>query len=550
MSAVTSISRRFEWRLYRPRLRSTALWMGLALLAALPLLYLHFNTTPFVFDTTVGEATIHFESSQPRVLFPGQCTRLSWNLEHIKAVYINDKGHIGQDSKISCNTDRLPTMRVNFLDETERQFRMPIEKLYANPLVIGLWIIVVAGLVGAAYGLFEIPGALFMLTVILFWAVTRISIETGSDYVIHLRYQQIVLDTGNLTALPPHPLYYGLGVVTKLLFPGISLESANFVVILLAYGFGSVALYGLLKSIVGESSGSKARQALIYIPLTLSLWSVVPLVVSGNPLNTLIGRPDIPINMFNSPTLTLLKPFAVLIFLGLAKWLTDTPYHRWLAVLGVALVTAAATLTKPNYTMALLPAVGLVLAYQFIKPFRLNRTLVIAGVIVPAVAVLGWQYLRVYAPGAATTLYTAKQSASIGLAPFELFVTYWNFSIPQLLSGLLLSLVFPLTVYLAYFQAARRSLILNLAWLTFFIGQSFAYLFIEIAYQAAGNMTWGGRITLFVLFATSLGFFLRQNAGVLFNSRQLSRDPRFYLCAVIYIMHIIPYLQYAQVKIP
>ncbi len=524
--------------------------MGLALLAALPLIYLHLNTTPFIFDTTVGEATIHFESSEPRVLFPGQCTRLSWNVEHIKAVYINDRGHIGQDSKISCNTDRLPTMRVNFLDETERQFRAPIERLYTNPLVAGLWIIVVAGLVGAAYGLFGIPGALFTLTVILFWAVTRISIETGSDYVIHLRYQQIILDTGDLTALPPHPFYYGLGVATKLLFPGLNLESANFAVLLLAYGFGSVALYGLLKSIVGEVSGSKARQALIYIPLTLSLWCVVPLVTSGNPLNTLIGRPDIPVNMFNSPTLTLLKPFAVLIFLGLAKWLTYTPQRRWLPVLVVAFATAAATLTKPNYTMALLPAVGLVLAYQFIKPFRLNRTLAIAGVIIPAVAVLGWQYLRVYAPGAATTLYTAKQSASIGLAPFELFLTHWNFSIPQLLSGLLLSLVFPITVYLAYFQAARRSLILNLAWLIFFAGQSFAYLFIEIAYQAAGNMTWGGRITLFVLFAASLGFFLRQNAAVFFNSRQLPRDPRFYLCAVIYLMHIIPYLQYAHVKIP
>jgi hypothetical protein len=89
-----------------------------------------------------------------------------------------------------------------------------------------------------------------------------------------------------------------------------------------------------------------------------------------------------------------------------------------------------------------------------------------------------------------------------------------------------------------------------LAWLTFLAGQSFAYIFIERGYEAAGNMTWGGRITLWVLFAVTLGFFLRQNAETIFKNRQIPRDPRFYLCAFIYLLHVIPYLQYAHVKVP
>jgi hypothetical protein len=533
------------------RLRWAALFGVIAVVAALPLIYLYLHRVPFIFDTTFGKAAIHFESSDSRLLFPGQCVGLKWDLEGIQAVAINGQGHVGHDTSVTCNTDTLSTMNVNFQDGTAKTYRLAEEKLYANPVIVGLWILIAGGLAGMAYSLFGISGVLFILSIILFWPITRIAMETGSDYVIHLRYQQIVLDTGNLSALPPHPLYYLLGLSGPALFPGaVNLIDSNLVLLLLAYGIGSVALYGLLKSIVGEVSGSQIREVLIYAPLTLSLWCVVPFVNYGNPLNTLIGRPDISMNMFNSPTLILVKPFAVLAFLGIANWLSKSSTRGWWAVLGVCAAVIAATLTKPNYTMALMPAAVMLLGFQFIKPIRLNRKLLIVGIIIPTIAILAWQYLRVYAPSAGTTLYTSKQATGIGIAPLALFLTYWNFTIAQLIVGFFASIVFPLAVYLAYFKTAWNNLILNLAWLVFLGGQAFAYIFIEIGYQAAGNMTWGGRITLFVLFAVSLGFFLRQNAATIFSEKRVPRDPRFYLCIVIYLLHVIPYLQFAHVKIP
>ncbi|MEO8609027.1 MAG: hypothetical protein ABI690_14150 [Chloroflexota bacterium] len=531
------------------RLRGAALFGAIALIAALPLIYLYLHPIPYIFDTTVGQAIVHFESSESRLLFPGQCVGLKWDLEGIQAVTINGQGHVGHDTTIMCNTDMLPTMNLTLQDGTDKHYRLAEELLYTNPVIMGLWILIAGGLAGVAYSFFGTAGVVFILSVILFWPVTRIAMETGSDYAIHLRYQQIILDTGDLTALPPHPLYYLLGASGTALF-GVRLIDSNLVVLLLAYGFGSVALYGLLKSIVGEVSSSKIRQLVVYVPLTLSLWCVVPLINFGNPVNTLIGRPDIPMNMFNSPTLIVLKPFALLAFLGVARWLSKLPQRGWLAVLGVGAAVAAATLTKPNYTMALMPAAVVVLGFQLIKPIPINRKLLIFGIIVPAIAVLGWQYLRAYAPGAASTLYTSKQPTGIGIAPLALFLTYWNFTIPQLVLGLAASIVFPLAVYLAYFKVAWNNLILNVAWLIFLGGQAFAYIFIEVGYQAAGNMTWGGRITLFILFAVSLGFFLRQNAAAIFTEKRIPRDPRFYLCAVIYLLHVIPYLQYAHVKIP
>jgi hypothetical protein len=535
------------------RLRRIIAFAILSVVAALPLIYIYLHPIPYIFDTTVGNATIHFESSDSRLLFPGQCVGLKWDLEGIQAVAINGVGGIGHGTSVTCNTEMLPTMNLTLQDGTAKRYRLAEELLYTNPVIIGLWVLIAGGLAGIAYGLFGISGVVFVLSIILFWSVTRIAMETGSDYVIHLRYQQIVLETGNLTALPPHPLYYALGLSGPALFPGVvSLIDSNLILLLLAYGVGSVALYGLLKSIVGVSFESKIREALVYIPLTLSLWCVVPLVNFGNPLNTLIPRPDIPMNMFNSPTLILVKPFALLAFLGIVKWASNAPKRLWLAILVTALALAAATLSKPNYTMALAPAAVLVLGLHFIRPgaFRLNRTFIIVGIIIPAIAVLGWQYLRVYAPSAGTTLYTAKQTTGIALAPTALFLTYWGFTVPQLIISSLASILFPLVVYLAYFKVAVRNLILNLAWLVFLGGQAFAYIFIEVGYEAAGNMTWGGRITLFVLFAVSLGFFLRQNAAAIFTEKRLPRDPRFYLCVVIYLLHVIPYLQYAHVKIP
>lgn len=533
------------------RLRWIIAFAVLGILAALPLVYLYRNPVPASLDTTVGTATVHFESSESRWLFPGQCVNLKWDLEGITEVSINGKGRVGHDVDVTCNTDMRPLMHVNFQDGTDQDFRLPVEALYTQPVIVGLWILVIVGISSVAYGLFGISGAVFILSVLLFWPVTRIAMETGSDYVIHLRYQQIVLDTKDLTALPPHPLYYLLGLSGPALFPGsVSLIDSNLALLLLAYGVGSVALYGLLKAMVGITFESKIREALVYIPLTLSLWCVVPLVNYSNPLNTLIGRPDIPMNMFNSPTLIVLKPFAVLAFLGVVKWASDNPKRLWLAILGTALALVAATLSKPNYTMALAPAAVIIVALSFVRPFRVNRTFLIAAIIIPAVLVLGWQYLRVYAPSAGKTLYTSTQPTGIGIAPLELFLVYWNFTLPQLIVGFLASIVFPAVVYLAYFKAAVRSLMLNLAWLVFLGGQAMAYLFIEIGYQAAGNMTWGGRITLWVLFAVTLGFFLRQNAETIFKNRQLPRDPRFYLCAVVYVLHVIPYLQYAHVKVP
>src|SRR5690349_12584381 len=113
MPARTGLASRWRW---------IAVCGAIVLLAALPLVYLYLHPVPFVFDTTVGQATVHFESSDSRLLFPGQCVGIKWDLEGIQAVAINGVGRVGHDTSVTCNTDMLPTMNLTLQDGTAKRF--------------------------------------------------------------------------------------------------------------------------------------------------------------------------------------------------------------------------------------------------------------------------------------------------------------------------------------------------------------------------------------------------------------------------------------------
>ena len=72
-----------------------------------------------------------------------------------------------------------------------------------------------------------------------------------------------------------------------------------------------------------------------------------------------------------------------------------------------------------------------------------------------------------------------------------------------------LSLLFPVGVYVLYFREARTSLRLNLSWLAFLVGASFTYLVAEKKRVLDGNFTWGAQVALFVLFVESVALVVR-----------------------------------------
>ena len=139
-----------------------------------------------------------------------------------------------------------------------------------------------------------------------------------------------------------------------------------------------------------------------------------------------------------------------------------------------ALLAGAATLAKPSFTVAAVPALGL------------------------------WRVLARWLPRAVDT-----RAARAPIA-------------------------FPLCVALARWPASRRDGPLMLAWLVFVIAAAYGYLLAEAEPNTDdGNGLWSGQVALFVLFAESI-LFLRSRG---FHGSPPTRRWRR-ACALVFALHL------------
>lgn len=231
----------------------------------------------------------------------------------------------------------------------------------------------------------------------------------------------------------------------------------------------------------------------------------------------------ISINVHHNPTSILLKPLALLLFMFAANALdSGKPISRRMLVTGAAL-TAVSLIAKPNFTMSLLPALVLLMAYDAYRRRPVNR--VFATILVTAVIVLAAQYLYQFT--------VALPSAGVSFAPLR-FVYLVEPSTLNLVGKFALSVAFPVCVYALYFQATRKDAVLNLAWLVFFGGAAQLYLLIETGWQMIhGNFGWGAQMSLFVLFVITTMFLLQR---VKDTGR---KDWRALVCGGVFILHLV-----------
>ena len=60
------------------------------------------SAPPLTINTTENDAEIAFRSSKGAVLFSGDCLNVSWEVENIAAVYLNNQGTVGQGAEVVC----------------------------------------------------------------------------------------------------------------------------------------------------------------------------------------------------------------------------------------------------------------------------------------------------------------------------------------------------------------------------------------------------------------------------------------------------------------
>ena len=130
-----------------PALILNTLSRGLTLILAILMLtwaYLLLIPAPAVIDTSNAGGEVYFSADRQVILNPGDCVTLRWQVDGIRAVYLNDEAQIGVGAMPMCITSKaseanaMPRLRVTFQDGSEQTYTLTILTLATAPLT---WVI-------------------------------------------------------------------------------------------------------------------------------------------------------------------------------------------------------------------------------------------------------------------------------------------------------------------------------------------------------------------------------------------------------------------------
>ncbi len=213
--------------------------------------------------------------------------------------------------------------------------------------------------------------------------------------------------------------------------------------------------------------------------------------------------------VYHNPTTVVLRPLTLILYFFIVTYALNTPrsislkQQLGLIVLGFIL-TVLCGLSKPNYILAMFPILGLWVVWSWFRGTRASLGIILLGVLLPSVLSLGWQFYFTY-------LNPTEQLAGGGIvfAPFEAVLGLAGGSRATMVLRFFVSLLFPLSILILYFQQVRRSKPMVFAWLTFGVGCALMYLLAESGDRMYhGNFFWSAYITNFILFFASVQFLL------------------------------------------
>jgi len=317
-------------------------------------------------------------------------------------------------------------------------------------------------------------------------------LNSGSDYSAHLQFWEYTLLTGQL-------------VTTHILFPvtafaisglmGVPVVSGGLIAGTLATVLTAIGVFLWLTS----GSIRDRRYTGLCALVTLGL-------MIAYPINFLTLHEEIWLTgyisatIWHSSTQAVAKPLSLALWILVVRALRHSGRRSALLISLTLIVSLATVFAKPNFTLVLLPSVVLFALFRYLKKQPVDWRLLLIGFVLPSVIALAIQYALVFG---------ASSQSEIAISPF-FFLDYWIGGPPLLYVLMLLgSIAFPAVVYLVYWRRAYRSLMLNLAWVTFVIALIPYYLLIETGpRQLDGNWTWSAHAAMFILYVVSAKFAL------------------------------------------
>ncbi len=321
--------------------------------------------------------------------------------------------------------------------------------------------------------------------------------DDSGDYAAHARYAQEFAENGTLFS-PACFLHITVAGIVKL---GLSASytSAMLAVVVCSYAATPAVMYLWAKWILRELRG-RTRYAL---PIGIAL--VGPFLQPLVPLGTGYTIGYLWAEPYHSPTYAFLKPFAVAAAAFAVYFLTASRKPSWKTVALSAAAVAAGTLTKPSYAISALPALVLYAALQHRRAKSFSKIGVVCGWLLPALAVLGWQYYRTYGSWEGGERY----KDAILFAPLAVMRAHST----DLGARYFWSVLPALAVLLAYGRRALDDEGLRFTLTAFLFGTMYTYLLSEQFNLASGNFLWSAYITLCILYLYSALFVVKMAAS-------------------------------------
>lgn len=335
---------------------------------------------------------------------------------------------------------------------------------------------------------------IIVVTILVFAPMTLFIQHISGDYDWHIARALQLKTDGSLDGLP-HFLYHLIVIGSSELFPGLSPRIQGGLPVL----FASVLLalltyYIFIRQFASAGYPSKSMAATI---LTLIVTTAGPILVTGADITYLYPT------IYHNPTQILLRLWVVPITL-----LAVTVFHplggasgrKKILILALAsALMVLMTLTKPNYTIGMLPALVLMASYRIIRRLPLNWPLLLA-LVIPASILLGVQFF---------SAYVTPDDHGLELRVFG-WMMIWT-PAWQIVVQCIASIAFPLTVYLVFLPSTRKNLLLNFSWLIFLANAFFAYFVNEKGRRFPdGNFVWGAYVSVFVLILVTTLFLIRE----------------------------------------
>ena len=344
------------------------------------------------------------------------------------------------------------------------------------------------------------------------------------DYIVHLSLAA-TMSKGNFDVMPPHFLFHVITIVAYFLLYHANFQAAGLVTTVMSFVFSVLIMYYFyLKKTDIPLYGSLfiIGSCMVVAPITL----LAPF--DGHYYLGYIG-----INVFHNPTILVLKPFVLLgFYYAVAAVQPELRTGGRKSIVICAITTVLSLAAKPSFIICLLPAVAITMLYLSIKGQKLDWKLIIYGIFMPSALVLTAQYMMAYGTGQSHPVY--QGDSKIIFAPFLVMRLHSGW----LLWKFLLSILFPLVVFIAYYKQAVSSRQLMLGWLIFLVGVFYTYFLAESGPRMdQENMRWSAQSAAFLLFFISAVFVVQQERAAVKSVSLLSRK-RVWFCGFIYCMHL------------